>query len=90
VDVSTDFSITGRLAASPRMIQDVSNRLLREFARACSKPAKAPEPDDGPPHGAARAIRRVRPSGRKPMSAAPVLGALLDRLRAVRQSRLAA
>jgi uncharacterized protein len=34
VDVDTDFSITGRLARFGRggMIQDVSNRLLREFA----------------------------------------------------------
>jgi uncharacterized protein len=34
VDVSTDFTITGRLARFGRggMIQDVSNRLLREFA----------------------------------------------------------
>ncbi|MCW3012441.1 MAG: carbon monoxide dehydrogenase, partial [Solirubrobacterales bacterium] len=34
VDVETDFSITGKLARFGRggMIQDVSNRLLREFA----------------------------------------------------------
>jgi len=34
VEVATDYSITGRLAAFGRggMIQDVSNRLLREFA----------------------------------------------------------
>jgi uncharacterized protein len=34
VDVSTDFTITGRLARFGRggMIQDVSNRLLRDFA----------------------------------------------------------
>jgi len=34
VDVTTDYAITGRLAAFGRggMIQDVSNRLLREFA----------------------------------------------------------
>ena len=34
MDVETDFTITGRLARFGRggMIQDVSNRLLREFA----------------------------------------------------------
>ena len=34
VDVETDFTITGRLARFGRggMIQDVSNRLLRDFS----------------------------------------------------------
>jgi carbon monoxide dehydrogenase subunit G len=54
VDVETDFTLTGRLARFGRggMIQDVSNRLLRDFASrlqdtiesdgACEAPAPAP------------------------------------------------
>jgi uncharacterized protein len=47
VDVQTDFTITGRLARFGRggMIQDVSNRLLRDFAsclqRSIEEPAEA-------------------------------------------------
>jgi uncharacterized protein len=56
VDVSTDFHLTGRLASFGRsgMIEDVSNRLMREFA-AClqdalggagaAAPAASPAPD---------------------------------------------
>ena len=64
VDVSTDYSITGRLARFGRggMIKDVSERLLREFA-AClqanlgtQQPASEPplptEPPPAPPSGA--------------------------------------
>jgi carbon monoxide dehydrogenase subunit G len=52
VDVNTDYSITGRLAAFGRggMIQDVANRLLREFASCLqetlgAEPAAAGTPD---------------------------------------------
>jgi carbon monoxide dehydrogenase subunit G len=55
VDVETDFTITGRLARFGRggMIQDVSNRLLRDFSDCLQKTIEAgpPEPsgeEDGP------------------------------------------
>lgn len=55
VDVDTDFSITGRLARFGRggMIQDVSERLLREFAsclqaQLAETPAPPSEPDPNP------------------------------------------
>lgn len=45
VDVETDFSITGKLARFGRggMIQDVSNRLLREFAANLQEDLAGPE-----------------------------------------------
>jgi uncharacterized protein len=66
VDVETDFTITGRLARFGRggMIQDVSNRLLREFADCLQQkieapPAAEPSPLDAvlaaTPEGAAAA-----------------------------------
>ena len=61
VDVVTDFTITGRLAPFGRggIIQDVSNRLLRDFAgclqssiesepRAGSAPSVEPAPEPAP------------------------------------------
>ena len=56
VDVETDLTITGRLASFSRggMIQDVSNRLLGEFASclqatlATEEPAPAPAGEAGP------------------------------------------
>jgi carbon monoxide dehydrogenase subunit G len=44
VDVETDFTITGRLARFGRggMIQDISNRLLREFADCLQQRIEAP------------------------------------------------
>jgi carbon monoxide dehydrogenase subunit G len=55
VDVETDFTITGRLARFGRggMIEDVSNRLLRDFSDCLQKtieasgPAAASEPGGG-------------------------------------------
>jgi uncharacterized protein len=71
VEAETDFSITGRLAQFGRggMMQDVSNRLLRDFATCLStrlaEPAAAPEPEapsgaevaagDAPPEAVAAA-----------------------------------
>jgi carbon monoxide dehydrogenase subunit G len=85
VDVSTDFSITGRLARFGRggMIQDVSNRLLREFA-ACLQ--RNLEPDDGPAVTAEAAPGEPAPfapaGGGKPVSGLRLFfGALLDRIR---------
>jgi carbon monoxide dehydrogenase subunit G len=61
VDVVTDYAITGRLATFGRggMIQDVSNRLLREFAQclqttlAADTPGEAEEEVVTPPAGGA-------------------------------------
>ena len=73
VDVETDFTITGRLARFGRggMIQDISARLLKEFADCLqekieSPPAAASKPPDRPIGGVSLFLR-----------------ALLDRLRRV-------
>ena len=103
VDVSTDFTITGRLARFGRggMIQDVSNRLLREFAECLQRNL---EPEDGPAVTAEAAPGEPAPfapaSGeQKPPAFAPAgggkpvsglrlfFGALVDRLRRVLQRR---
>ena len=76
VDVETDFTITGRLARFGRggMIQDVSNRLLREFADCLQQRIEAPPAAEAGPVDA-------------PNTARPIGGfslffrALLDRLR---------
>jgi uncharacterized protein len=46
VDVETDFTITGRLARFGRggMMQDVSNRLLRDFSNCLQKTIETAEP----------------------------------------------
>jgi carbon monoxide dehydrogenase subunit G len=48
VEVETDFMITGRLARFGRggMIQDVSNRLLRDFSDCLQKSIEGPAPAD--------------------------------------------
>jgi carbon monoxide dehydrogenase subunit G len=61
VDAVTDFSITGRLAAFGRggMMQDISNRLMRDFATCLQTrlgsaepaPEPPPLPSSGPPMG---------------------------------------
>ena len=102
VDVSTDFTITGRLARFGRggMIQDVSNRLLREFAECLQRNLA---PADGPAVTAEAAPGEPAPfapaSGDKPPAFAPsgggkpvsglrlFFGALVDRLRRVLQRR---
>jgi carbon monoxide dehydrogenase subunit G len=73
VDASTDFAITGRLARFGRggMIEDISNRLLRDFATCLQDKLAAPP----------------EPSGRPAAPAAPVKGislffsVLVERLR---------
>ena len=47
VEVETDFTITGRLARFGRggMIQDVSNRLLRDFSTCLQKSIEGPPPE---------------------------------------------
>ncbi len=54
VDVSTDYHITGRLARFGRggMIEDISNRLLREFA-SCLQASLAGRPEPEPAAAAA-------------------------------------
>src|SRR5947208_8434039 len=64
VEVSTDYHITGKLARFGRggMIEDISNRLMREFA-AClqSKLASAPEASPAPaPAPAAPEAKPIR------------------------------
>ena len=97
VDVETDFTITGRLARFGRggMIEDISNRLLREFADCLQAKIEAPpaaEPSvldavlAATPEGAAAAPPAAGGS-RAPTTAKPIGGfslffrALLDRLR---------
>ena len=72
VEAVTDFSITGRLAAFGRggMIQDISNRLMRDFAtclqgRLAAEPAGAgtPEEEAAGAGAAAAAEPEVAPDG---------------------------
>jgi uncharacterized protein len=94
VDVETDFTITGRLARFGRggMIQDVSNRLLRDFSdclqqnieasaatpeSAASEPGGEGLPGQDPPEAAAPLAPRA-----KPVSGFSLFfRALLDRIR---------
>ena len=97
VDVATDLTITGRLARFGRggMIEDISNRLLREFAECLQQRIEAPPgAEPGPvdavlaaiPEGAAAAPPAAG-GGDAPTTAKPIGGfslffrALLDRLR---------
>jgi carbon monoxide dehydrogenase subunit G len=65
VDVETDFTITGRLARFGRggMIQDVSNRLLRDFSDCLQKTIEGAE--------AAPAPAASEPEGTRPVAASP-------------------
>jgi carbon monoxide dehydrogenase subunit G len=94
VDVDTDFTITGRLARFGRggMIEDVSKRLLREFA-ACLQTTLAGEPAGQAPSDAASPAPPVaeppaaeerppaRPSGAPLNGLELLLQVLGDRLR---------
>jgi len=97
VDVETDFTITGRLARFGRggMIQDVSNRLLKDFAECLQQRIEAPpaaEPNvidaiaAATPEGAAVAPPATGGAD-APTTAKPIGGfslffrALLDRVR---------
>jgi carbon monoxide dehydrogenase subunit G len=57
VDVETDFTITGRLARFGRggMIQDVSNRLLRDFSECLQQTIERAEATTGEAQAAERA-----------------------------------
>jgi uncharacterized protein len=92
VDVETDFTITGRLARFGRggMIEDVSNRLLRDFSDCLQKTIEvseaAPEAAASEPGGG-----EGLPTQQPPVAAAPrakpvggfslFFRALLDRIR---------
>jgi uncharacterized protein len=81
VDVETDFTITGRLARFGRggMIQDVSNRLLRDFSACLQQTIESAEPAAEP---AADVAARPSPRPAKPVSGLSLLfRALLDRLK---------
>jgi uncharacterized protein len=96
VEVETDFTITGRLARFGRggMIQDVSNRLLRDFADCLQKTIEAAEAtpeaaaasEPGPPVAASPTAAGPSPAA-PPAPSKPVGGvslffrALLDRIR---------
>jgi uncharacterized protein len=78
VDVATDFTITGRLASFGRggMIQDISNRLLRDFADCLQETigaGAAPGPVTGgtPPLGAPGADPASGAGEPEPEPAAP-------------------
>jgi uncharacterized protein len=79
VDVETDFTITGRLARFGRggMIEDVSNRLLRDFSDCLQKTIEAPgETND------AGSAEPVPAQSAKPVGGFSLfLRALLDRIR---------
>jgi uncharacterized protein len=97
VDVATDFTITGRLARFGRggMIQDISNRLMKDFADCLQKRIEAPpaaEPNvldavlAATPEGAAAAPPATGGAS-APTTTKPIGGfslffrALVDRLR---------
>jgi carbon monoxide dehydrogenase subunit G len=90
VDVETDFTITGRLARFGRggMIQDVSNRLLRDFSECLQHRIEGAEPEGAAaapssgPAGAPAARPPAAPPAAKPVSGFSLLvRALLDRIR---------
>jgi uncharacterized protein len=75
VEAVTDFTITGRLAQFGRggIMQDVSNRLLRDFATCLStRLAEAPEPAaPAEPATAAEPVAAAEPSAPPPPSSPP-------------------
>jgi hypothetical protein len=96
VEVETDFTITGRLARFGRggMIQDVSNRLLRDFSDCLQKTietseatpdAAASEPGggEGLPGQTMEAETQAKPVGGLSL----LFRALLDRIRRAFQRR---
>ena len=93
VEVETDFTITGRLARFGRggMIEDVSNRLLRDFSTCLQRSIEGPPPEAG----AAAAQAPEPDAGTQPSAPPPpgppppkpvggfslLMGALWDRIR---------
>jgi hypothetical protein len=79
VGVETDFTITGRLARFGRggMIQDISNRLLRDFADCLQQKIEAPPAAEPNPPDAV-----VAPTTAKPIGGLSLFfRVLLDRIR---------
>jgi carbon monoxide dehydrogenase subunit G len=95
VQVETDFTITGRLARFGRggMIEDVSNRLLRDFSDCLQKtieaseatPESAASPTAPGPSPAAPPAPRAKPVGAFSL----LIRALFDRLRRLFRRRSA-
>jgi uncharacterized protein len=90
VEVETDFTITGRLARFGRggMIQDVSNRLLRDFSDCLQQSIESAEPAAAEraesPQAPPAATQAARPAPRqaKPVGGVSLLfRVLLDRLK---------
>jgi uncharacterized protein len=78
VQVETDFTITGKLARFGRggMIQDISNRLLREFAECLQKrieaePAGEAAGSPDPTSASAASSTAPAPTGATPPAASP-------------------
>ena len=90
VEVVTDYSITGRLARFGRggMIQDISNRLLRDFSECLQARIES-----APPPAAAGGAPSAEQAPAPPPPAKPVGGfsllvrALLDRVRNIVRRR---
>jgi carbon monoxide dehydrogenase subunit G len=83
VEVETDFTITGRLARFGRggMIQDVSNRLLRDFAACLQQSMERQEPEPEPEAGAP-AASAAAPAPAKPVHGISLLFSVLwERIR---------
>ena len=88
VTADTDFTITGRLARFGRggMIQDISNRLLREFAECLQARLNQPPPDhDNPLPPAAETAPAPRAAPVKGFSL--FLSVLWERIRRAIRSR---
>ena len=87
VEVETDFTITGRLARFGRggMIQDVSNRLLRDFSGCLQEAIESAEPvaESAPASATAPApVASPPPQPAKPVGGLSLIfQALLDRLK---------
>jgi carbon monoxide dehydrogenase subunit G len=95
VEVETDFTLTGKLARFGRggMIEDISNRLLRDFSDCLQKTIEAQPPGDPEPQAEPRSASSPPPA--PPAAASPaapppvkavggvslILRALLDRIR---------
>lgn len=83
VDVVTDFTITGKLARFGRggMIQDVANRMLRDFAANLEEEVQQEAPAGGEEEPGAPASRPSREASRPVSGLRLFFGALLDRLK---------
>jgi uncharacterized protein len=92
VEVETDFTITGRLARFGRggMIEDVSNRLLRDFSTCLQRSIEGPPPEEGAAAQAREPGAGGQPSAPPPPGPPPpkpvggfslLMGALWDRIR---------